>query len=129
MNNLSYQESNPKHRRELLGFQIPSRCLRDRQLPACTLDDLKLGNGFQEFEAVAEGIALAGESVNRNIAGRNRKLQPNNLSQTHFLAEHSRNPGFADVDRVSSYYGGVSRIDADIDFELVTWMTAGFDHN
>jgi len=34
--------------------------LRNRQLSTSSWDDLQLGNGFEEFEALAESIALAG---------------------------------------------------------------------
>jgi len=82
--------------------------------------------GFHELKAIAEGTSLAHECVDVNIAGRQRKLQANDLSNRNFHTEHSGNPRLADIHCVSAYDRGVARIDTDISLQSVARMSASF---
>ena len=67
--------------------------------------------------------------MDHNIARGYGKFQANDLSDIYFLAEHRRNSRFAYIDRVSAHYGGVACVNADVNVQLVTRMTAGFGHS
>jgi hypothetical protein len=66
--------------------------------------------------------------MDHNIARGYGKFQANDLSDIYFLAEHGRNSRLAYVYRMSPYHCGIPRIDADVNVQLVTRMTAGFGH-
>ena len=97
-------------------------------MPAGTLNDLELRYGFEEFEAVAESAPLPCKGMNLYIAGGETELQPYDFSDADFVAEHGGNSGFADVNRMTTNHGGIAGIDTDLGFQLVTRMTAAFDH-
>ena len=65
--------------------------------------------------------------MNYNVTG-GHSVQPTDFSGWYFVAQHGRDPGFADVDRVSTYHGSIAQVDAYIRFHLVTGMTSGFNH-
>src|SRR5215831_21258797 len=79
----------PEVAESCLGVEVSLHRLFYRELPAGTLDDLQLRNGFEEFEAVAKSTPLARESMDHNIAAGNRELQPDDLSDGYLLAQHS----------------------------------------
>lgn len=101
---------------------------RYRQLSAGQLHNRKLRNRFEEWKARAERIPLAGESMNCNVYGGHSEFQPNDFSDWHLVAQHGRDPEFADVDRAATDHGSSARVDTYIHFHLVTGMTSGFHH-
>jgi len=108
--------------------QMSRRCLGHSQLPTGALNHLKLRNGFEKLKSVAEGISLPGKSMNLDVARGQRELQSDDLSDPYFIAEHGGDSRLADIHRVSAHHGGIAQIDANIDFQPETRMTAGFSH-
>jgi hypothetical protein len=82
------------------ALYIPGRRLGHGQLPAGALNDFKLGNGLQELKAVTESIPMPDESVNLNLTGGHSELQSHYLAYGNLHAQHGRNAGLADVDRM-----------------------------
>lgn len=81
------------------------------------------GIDVDKLEAIAEGASLAYQGEYVHIAERQLELQPNYLAHRNFDAQHCRNAGFADVDRVPAHHCGISRIYTNFDVERKPWMT------
>jgi hypothetical protein len=54
------------------------------------------------------------------------ELQPYQFADRYLDPQHHRKPGFADVNRVSSNYRRITRVDGNIDFQPVAGMAASF---
>jgi hypothetical protein len=98
-----------------------------RQLAAGMSDDVLCGGGFNKLKTVAEGIPLTNKRVDLDRSQWQRKFEPNNFSNRNLIPQHDCNAGPAHVDRASSHYNMVARINAYLHIEPETGMAAIFD--
>jgi hypothetical protein len=66
--------------------------------------------------------------MNLNLTGGHGELQSHYLAYRYLHAQHGGNPRLANVDRMPSNHLRVAWIDANIDFQLVTRVTAGIHY-
>ena len=65
--------------------------LLDCHLTTGAADNVLCGTGFDELKSIAEGIALADHRMHLYVPERQGELQPDDLSNRDFNAEHSGN--------------------------------------
>ncbi len=103
------------------------KSLFDGEISARPADKLPRRATFDEFEAVAECPALAHERVYFNPARRQGELQANHFVQGDFLREHGGNSRFADIYTVSPNHLLVTRVYANLDFQIETGRPTGIN--
>ena len=94
-----------------------------RELTTSTSYCVEHRAGSHKLEAVAESASLAHCCQDLDIAKGQREFQAHNFAYRNFHTQHGRNPGFADVQRVSPNDRRITWVYADVHLQLVPGTT------
>src|ERR1700686_2416535 len=106
------------------GSDLLASGLLHKKLAAGAANDVEPRTGFDKLEAIAEGVSLPHQGENLRIAQGQGELQANHFARWNLHAQHGGNPRFADVHRLPPNHRGVTRVDADVDFQLEPGIAA-----
>lgn len=124
------RESNLKIETEAKKDSLGAGCLAlvlfeqrflNRKLTAGAPDQFPRGGILQKLEAEAKCVSLPRHRQHFHLSGWKRELQPNHLTQWHFVSQHGGDSRLADVDRLAIQHS----LTASIDFDRHSQLVAG----